>query len=234
MTLRDYYGVNTHNEGMNILMRGVYSWMMIGLLVSGITAYASAHSAVLMNIIFGNPYMIWVLLIIELGLVFAISAGINKMSIDTARILFIIFSFIDGLTLSSIFLIYTSASIAETFFIASAMFGVMSLYGYFTDTDLTSWGKILFMGLIGLIIAIIVNFFLKSAPMEWWISVIGVIVFTGLTAYDTQKIKQMGEELEAEGETNIAKIAVIGALALYLDLINLFIMLLQFFGNQKR
>jgi FtsH-binding integral membrane protein len=234
MTLKNYYNVNTREEGMNALMRSVYMWMMVGLLVSGVTAYAAAHSEILMNMIYGNPYMIWVLFIIEIGLVIAISAGINKMSVDTARMLFILFSFIDGLTLSSIFLIYTSASIAETFFIASAMFGVMSLYGYFTDTDLTSWGKLLFMALIGLIIAMIVNFFLKSSPMEWWISVIGVVVFTGLTAYDTQKIKQMGDEIEAEGETNISKIAVIGALELYLDLINLFLMLLEFFGAQKR
>ncbi len=217
----------------NILLRQVYQWMMIGLLVSGLTAFMVAHSATLIHMIFGNPYMIWVLFFIEIGLVIAISAGIEKMDISTARVLFVLFSFIDGLTFGSIFLIYTATSIATAFFIAALTFGVMSLYGYFTDTDLDSWGNILFIGLIGIIIAMIVNFFLKSPVFEWWISVIGIIVFVGLTAYDTQKIKALGEEMANEQGESLSRVAIVGALSLYLDFINLFILFLEFFGNQR-
>ncbi len=217
----------------NALMRWVYSWMMIGLLLSGVTAWAVGHNQALESLIFGNRYMIWVLFAIELGLVIAISAAINKISLSTGRMLFLLFSFVDGLTLGSIFLMYTEASIAWVFFISSLTFGVMSIYGYFTDTDLTSWGKFLFMGLIGVIIALVVNFFLKSPGLEWVLSVIGVIVFVGLTAYDTQKIKRMGEEAAAQGEVEIGKTAIIGALALYLDLINLFLMFLNLFGDRR-
>lgn len=217
----------------NVLLNSVYQWMMIGLLVSGLSAFMVLHSATLLHIIFGNPYMIWVLFLIELGLVFAISAGINKMDVSTARVLFILFSVIDGMTLASIFIVYTEASIVTTFFVAAMTFGVMSLYGYFTDTDLSSWGNILFAGLIGIIIAIVVNFFLKSPVFEWWISVIGVIIFVGLTAYDTQKIKAMGESMAGDDPQSLHRVAIVGALALYLDFINLFIMMLEFFGNRR-
>ncbi len=213
----------------NILMRSVYEWMMVGLLVSGFSAFMVVHSLTLLKLLFGNPYMIWVLLLLEIGLVVAISAGINKMEVSTARVLFILFSIVDGMTLSAILLIYTEASIVSTFFIASATFGVMSLYGYFTDKDLSSWGHLLFIGLIGIIIAIVINFFLKSPMFEWWISIIGVVIFVGLTAYDTQKIKQMGEELAGNDPQALNRVAIVGALALYLDLINLFIMRLEFF-----
>ncbi len=218
----------------NVLLKGVYEWMMIGLLVSGLSAFMVVHSATLLHIIFGNPYMIWVLFLIELGLVIAISAGINKMDVSTARVLFILFSVVDGMTLASIFIVYTEASIATTFFIAAATFGVMSLYGYFTDTDLSSWGNLLFAALIGLIIAMIVNFFLQSPAFEWWLSVIGVIIFVGLTAYDTQKIKALGEAMaEGSDAQSLGRVAVVGALTLYLDFINLFILMLEFFGNRR-
>ncbi len=218
----------------NVLLKGVYEWMMVGLLVSGLSAFMVVHSATLLHIIFGNPYMIWVLFLIELGLVIAISAGINKMDVSTARVLFILFSVVDGMTLASIFIVYTEASIATTFFIAAATFGVMSLYGYFTDTDLSSWGNLLFAALIGLIIAMIVNFFLQSAAFEWWLSVIGVILFVGLTAYDTQKIKALGEAMaEGNDAQSLGRVAVVGALTLYLDFINLFILMLEFFGNRR-
>ncbi len=217
----------------NLLLRSVYNWMMIGLLVSGLTAFMVSHSPTLIHILFGNPYMIWVLLAVEIGLVVAISAGINKMDVSSARVLFILFSFVDGLTLGGIFLIYTETSIAMTFFITALTFGVMSLYGYFTDTDLSSWGSILFAGLIGIIIAIVVNFFLKSPVFEWWISVIGVIIFVGLTAYDTQKIKAMGEDMANRSGESLSRVAIVGALSLYLDFINLFVMFLEFFGNQR-
>ncbi len=218
----------------NVLLKGVYEWMMVGLLVSGLSAFMVVHSTTLLHIIFGNPYMIWVLFLIELGLVIAISAGINKMDVSTARVLFILFSVVDGMTLASIFIVYTEASIATTFFIAAATFGVMSLYGYFTDTDLSSWGNLLFAALIGLIIAMIVNFFLQSAAFEWWLSVIGVILFVGLTAYDTQKIKALGEAMaEGSDAQSLGRVAVVGALTLYLDFINLFILMLEFFGNRR-
>ncbi len=218
----------------NVLLKGVYEWMMVGLLVSGLSAFMVVHSTTLLHIIFGNPYMIWVLFLIELGLVIAISAGINKMDVSTARVLFILFSIVDGMTLASIFIVYTEASIATTFFIAAATFGVMSLYGYFTDTDLSSWGNLLFAALIGLIIAMIVNFFLQSAAFEWWLSVIGVILFVGLTAYDTQKIKALGEAMaEGNDAQSLGRVAVVGALTLYLDFINLFILMLEFFGNRR-
>ncbi len=218
----------------NVLLKGVYEWMMVGLLVSGLSAFMVVHSATLLHIIFGNPYMIWVLFLIELGLVIAISAGINKMDVSTARVLFILFSVVDGMTLASIFIVYTEASIATTFFIAAATFGVMSLYGYFTDTDLSSWGNLLFAALIGLIIAMIVNFFLQSPAFEWWLSVIGVIIFVGLTAYDTQKIKALGEAMaEGSDAQSLGRVAVVGALTLYLDFINLFILMLEFFGNRR-
>ncbi len=229
----DIFATHMSQADTNTLLRSVYNWMMVGLMVSGLTAFMVSHSLTLLHILFGNPYMIWVLLLIELGLVFAISAGINKMDISTARVLFILFSFIDGLTLGSIFIIFTETSIATAFFIAALTFGVMSLYGYFTDTDLGSWGNILFAALIGLIIAMVVNFFLKSPAFEWWISVIGVIIFVGLTAYDTQKIKQMGEEMGASDRASLSRVAIVGALSLYLDFINLFILFLDFFGNRR-
>ena len=227
------YTAQFGKEESNQLLRSVYNWMMVGLLVSGLTAFMVSHSEQLTHILFGNPYMIWVLFLIELGLVIAISAGINKMDVSTARMLFILFSFVDGLTLAVIFMVYTDTSIASTFFIAAMTFGVMSLYGYFTDTDLSSWGTLLFVGLIGIIIAIVVNFFLQSPVMDWWISVIGVIIFVGLTAYDTQKIKQMGEQMLEESQESLSRVAIIGALSLYLDFVNLFIMLLEFFGNRR-
>ena len=227
------YTTHLDTKETNILLRSVYEWMMVGLLVSGLSAFMVTHSAFLVHMLFGNPYMIWVLFFIELGLVFAISAGIDKMDVSTAKVLFILFSIIDGMTLSSIFLVFTEASIVTTFFIAAMTFGVMSLYGYFTDSDLSSWGTLLFAGLIGVIIAVIVNFFLQSPVFEWWISIIGVIIFVGLTAYDTQKIKQMGEAMSNDDPSVLNRIAIIGALALYLDFINLFIFLLEFFGNRR-
>ena len=217
----------------NDLLRAVYFWMMIGLLVSAVTAFVAASSPAVQLALFGNPYMIWFLIAVELGLVIVISAAINKISVPTARILFLLFSFVDGLTLSVIFLAYTEASIAATFLIAALTFGVMSLYGYFTDTDLSSAGKFLFMGLIGIIIAIVVNFFLKSPTVDWVVSAIGIIIFVGLTAYDTQKIRQLGEERASEEGDQPARLAILGALSLYLDLINLFIMMLQFTGNRR-
>lgn len=230
---RDIYLPEWSRVSTNRLLRSVYEWMMIGLLVSGFTAMATADSPFMLHLIFGNPLTIWILIFVELGLVIALSAGIGKMDVSTARVLFILFSIIDGMTLSSIFLVFTETSIASAFFISALTFGVMSLYGYFTDADLSSWGTVLFVGLIGIIIAIVVNFFLQSPALEWWIDIIGVIIFVGLTAYDTQKIKQMGETMAAGDPAALNRAAIVGALALYLDFINLFVMFLELFGNRR-
>ncbi len=234
MQTTNIYNRELSRHDTNVLLNSVYQWMMVGLLISGLSAFMVIHSATMLHLLFGNPYMIWVLFLIELGLVIAISAGINKMDVSTARVLFILFSIVDGMTLASIFIVYTEASIVTTFFIAAATFGVMSIYGYFTDTDLSSWGNLLFAALIGLIIAMVVNFFLQSPAFEWWLSVIGVIIFVGLTAYDTQKIKTLGETMAKDDDAqSLGRIAIVGALTLYLDFINLFILMLEFFGNRR-
>ncbi len=218
----------------NTLLRSVYNWMVLGLFVSGGIAYLTAHSAGLQQIIFGNSFMIWVLFLGELGLVFGISGGIHRMSAATASWLFLLFSFINGLTLSSIFLVYTSASLATTFFITGFTFGLTSLYGYATQTNLSSIGNYLFMGLIGIIVATTVNIFLRNSMLDLVISYIGILIFVGLTAYDTQKIRRMGENMAGADSESLGKMAILGALALYLDFVNLFLMLLRIFGRSDR
>lgn len=217
----------------NSLIRTVYNWMMFGLFVSGFTAYFAAHNYALQRILFGNSITIWILLIGELGLVYAISGGARKMSASTASAMFFVFSLLNGLTISSIFLIYTAQSIAATFFVAGLTFGATSFYGYVTKTDLTSWGKYLMMGLIGIIIASVVNIFLHSSTVSWLVSYLGVFLFIGLTAYDTQKIREMGARIGNGDSELFGRIAIIGALSLYLDFINLFLMLLRIFGRGR-
>ncbi len=217
----------------NSLIRTVYNWMMFGLFVSGFTAYLAAHNVTLQRMIFGNSITIWILFIAELGLVFAISGGVRSMTASTASAMFFVFSLLNGLTISSIFLIYTAQSIAATFFVAGLTFGVTSFYGYVTKTDLTSWGKYLIMGLIGIIIASVVNIFLHSPTVSWLVSYLGVFLFIGLTAYDTQKIREMGARMGNADSEQFGKIAIVGALSLYLDFINLFLMLLRIFGRGR-
>ena len=212
------------------LMRKVYVWMTMALVITGITAYGVATSPTLLQMIYGSRIGIWALIIVELGLVFWISARIEKLSLTSATLLFILYSIINGATLSSIFFVYSPSAITKVFFITAGTFGVMALYGYFTKSDLSSWGKILMMGVFGLIIALVVNMFLKSAMMDLILSGIGVLVFTGLTAYDSQKIRQMLAMQTDMGES-AQKIALLGALSLYLDFINLFLYLLRFFGR---
>ena len=215
------------------LMRKVYVWMTMALAITGLTAYGVATSPTLLQMIYGSRFGIWVLIIAELALVFWISARIEKLSLTSATLLFILYSVLNGATLASIFFIYSPSAITKVFFITAGTFGVMALYGYFTKSDLTSWGKILMMGVLGLIIALIVNMFLKSAMMDLILSGIGVLVFTGLTAYDTQKIKQLLAVQTDMGE-GAQKIALLGALSLYLDFINLFLYLLRFFGRGSK
>lgn len=221
------------NDSFAILMRKVYLWMAMALVITGVTSYGVASSPGLMQAILTNNALLWVLIIAEFGLVFAISAAINKLSLTTATLLFVLYSVINGATLSVIFLVYTMESIASVFFITAGTFGVMAFIGYTTKKDLTSLGKMLFMALIGLIIATLVNvFFIQSSGFSLIVSYVGVLIFVGLTAYDSQKIKQMLLPAPDAGES-AQKLALLGALTLYLDFINLFIYLLRIFGDRK-
>jgi len=230
---QSYSPTKARVEVLNAFMRGVYQWMALGLGLTGIIAYFTATSPTLLQIIFGNPLVMWGLLIGELLLVVGLSAGISKLSGSTATFLFLLYSGLNGLTLSAIFLVYTTSSIASTFLICAGMFAAMSIYGLTTKKDLTSLGSFLFMGLIGIIIASIVNIFLKSSAFQFVISGIGVIVFVGLTAYDSQKLKLMGESAPYDDTLAIRRGTILGALTLYLDFINLFLMLLRFFGQSR-
>jgi FtsH-binding integral membrane protein len=212
----------------NTLIRQVYAWMGAGLAITAIMALFTLSSPAILKAVFGNRLLFYGLVIGELALVFVLSGAINKLSEATATLLFVAYSALNGVTLSFVALVYTASSITSTFVITAGMFGAMSVYGYMTKRDLTSWGSFLFMGLIGVVIASIVNIFMASSAVSWVISGIGVIVFTGLTAYDTWKIK----ELAAAGTTG-RKPAILGALTLYLDFINLFLMLLRFTGNRR-
>lgn len=212
----------------NALIRQVYAWMGGGLAVTAIMALITLSSPAILEAVFGNKLVFYGLMIGELALVFTLSGAINKLSATTATLIFIVYSALNGVTLSVVVLAYTASSITSTFVISAGMFGAMSIYGFMTKRDLTSWGSFLFMGLIGVVIASIVNIFVGSSAVSWVISGIGVTVFTGLTAYDTWKIKEMAAQ-GIEGR----KPAILGALTLYLDFINLFLMLLRFTGNRR-
>jgi len=218
----------------NEFIRSVYNWMGIGLALTGLIAYYVSTDISIQNLIFGNRLVFFGLIIGELALVFFISARIGKISASTATSIFIVFAALNGATLSSIFLVYTSSSITTTFFICSATFISCSIYGMTTKRDLTSVGGFMTMGLIGIIIASVVNIFIRSSAMDMIISYIGVIIFVGLTAYDTQKLKQMAiAQPEGLDSGVIRKGTILGALTLYLDFINLFLMLLRILGDRK-
>ena len=214
------------------LMRKVYLWMALALTITGFAAWLVATNTAIQEVIFGNQIVFYGLFIVELALVIGVSAAINKLSLTVATLMFVLYSVVNGALLSSIFFVYTTASIATVFFITAGTFAGMSLFGFVTKKDLSSWGKILVMALIGVIIATIVNIFVKSGPLDTILSYVGVLVFVGLTAYDTQKIKQMCLQAPDAGET-MQKYALLGALSLYLDFINLFIYLLRIFGDRK-
>ena len=231
------------DEGLRAYMLKVYNYMTTGLLLTGLVAYFFGKASIVTGemgqivgvtsigaLLFSSPLK-WVVMLAPLGFVFYLSARINKMSVSSAQITFWIFSAIMGLSLASIFIVYTQASIARVFFISSGTFAAMSLYGYTTKKDLTKLGGFLFMGLIGIIIASLVNLFFQSSALHFAISVIGVLVFVGLTAYDTQSIKNM--YYAGDSESVGGKKALMGALRLYLDFINLFIMLLRLFGQRR-
>ena len=214
------------------LMQKVYTWMAFAMIITGVTAYGVANSPSLLGMIYTNPVVLWGLIIAEFALVFGITGMINRLSLTTATLMFVAYSVINGAMLSSIFLVYTMNSIGQVFFITSATFGVMAFIGYTTKTDLTSMGKILFMALIGMIIATVVNIFVGSTGLQTVTSYLGVLIFVGLTAYDSQKIKHMLYEQEVADE-GAQKLALIGALTLYLDFINLFLYLLRIMGSRR-
>ncbi len=223
--------------GLRQYMLGVYNHMMIGLAITGLVALGAHFGAVQNGVLtpFGQVIYLsplkWVIMLAPIGMVFLFAARIHRMASSTAQVVFWVYAALMGLSLSSIFLIYTGESITRVFFIAAGMFAGMSLYGYTTKRDLTGMGSFLFMGLIGILIASVVNIFLASSALHFAISVIGVLVFAGLTAYDTQNIKN--EYWEGDDQEVQAKKSIYGALRLYLDFINLFIMLLSLFGNRE-
>ncbi|MBR1484626.1 MAG: Bax inhibitor-1/YccA family protein [Prevotella sp.] len=221
----------TMSETVPVLMRKVYTWMALALVITGFTAYYVATSPAVLQFIFTNQIVFWGLIIGEFALVLGLSAAINRLSLTTATLMFVLYSVINGATLSSIFMVYTMSSITSVFFITAGTFATMAAFGYFTKTDLSSLGKILLMALIGIIIATIVNIFMKSSGLELILNYLGVLVFVGLTAYDSQKIKEMMLAAPDAGET-AQKLALLGALSLYLDFINLFLYLLRIFGRR--
>ena len=211
----------------------VYGWMAAGLALTGGVALFTAASPAIQDVIFGNKFVFFGLIIAELLLVGFLSARVFKWSRGQVQAAFISYAMLNGLTLSVIFLVYTAGSIASTFFTAAIMFGVMSAFGYFTKSDLSGWGKLLSMALIGLVIAMVVNIFWTNSTLNLLVSFIGVILFTALAAYDTQKLKQMAFLGVTDGEEMHDKASILGALTLYLDFVNLFLFLLRFFGRRR-
>jgi hypothetical protein len=219
---------------VNTYVRSVYNWMAAGLALTGGIAYLTANTEALRQLVFGAPGVFFMLIIVQLGLVFWLSARIAKMSAGRATTVFMTYAGLNGLTLSFIFLAYTQASIASTFFVCAGTFVGASFVGWTTKRDLTSIGGFLMMGLIGIILATVVNIFMKSPAIYWAVTYIGVAIFVGLTVYDTQKIKNMALSQPADAdESMIRKAAITGALALYLDFINLFLLMLRIFGNSR-
>jgi len=210
----------------------VYNWMGGGLALTGAMAWFTSTNETILNLLVTQPILFIVLLLVELGLVFYLAARVMQMSASQASGVFFLYASLNGVTLAPLFLLYTSTSLASTFAVTAGMFGAMSFYGYTTKKDLTSWGSFLFMGLIGIIIASVVNWFLKSSAVYWIVTYAGILIFVGLTAYDTQKIKEMNI-LGNEGTDEDTKEAIRGALKLYLDFINLFIMLLRVMGDRR-
>lgn len=214
----------------NSVMRRVYFKMFLAMIVTAVTSVFVAGNEAILTLIFSSRVAPIVLLVLQVGVVLILSGRIEKLSTGTASLLFYLYSVLTGVTLSVILLVYTASSIAQTFFITAAVFAAMSIYGYFTSNDLSRFGSIMFMALIGLIVCSLVNMFLKSSTMDWIISFAGVLIFIGLTAWDTQKIKYMTAYAD---ESMVGKIATIGALNLYLDFVNLFLYLLRFFGDSR-
>ena len=218
-------------EQQRFMLR-VYNWMGAGLALTGAMAWFTSTNETVLNILVTNPMLFMVLFLVELGLVFYLAARVMNMSASQASGVFFLYASLNGVTLAPLFLLYTNASLASTFAVTAGMFGAMSFYGYTTKKDLTTWGSFLFMGLIGIILASIVNIFMNSSAIYWVVTYAGILIFVGLTAYDTQKIKEMNI-LGNEGTDEDTKEAIRGALSLYLDFINLFLMLLRVMGDRR-
>ena len=225
------YGADTRalSTKVSAVMKQVYFKMTLGLLVTAFISLWCSESHSYWELMANNTWIMWVLFAAEIGLVIAITGAIRRLSGIAASLLFYLFSVVNGLALAPIFMVYTNETIATTFFVTAGTFAAMSIYGYFTSNDLTKFGSILFMALIGLIIASVVNIFLHSETMMWIITYIGVLIFVGLTAFDTQQIKRMAIQMDT---ASAGKLATIGALNLYLDFVNLFLYLLRIFGNR--
>lgn len=228
------YSVGTDAiESVNALFRKVYQFMAMGLILTALAAYMTASSTFMISLLYSSRAPMIIIAIAEIGLVLWLSAGINKLSASSARNIFFVYSILNGLLCSSVLLVYTGESISKAFLSTAGMFGAMSIYGLYTNRDLTSMGSFLRMGLFGLIIAMVINLFMRSSAMELYISIFGIIIFLGLTAYDTAKIKAIANNSGSFDDDMTGKIAVIGALSLYLDFINLFLYLVRLFGKQR-
>lgn len=225
--------VERAGSGLQAYMAQVYGWMCCGLLLTALVAWYAARTPAVMELIFANKVVFFGLIIVQLGVVFVLSGMVNRLSGSAATGLFMFYSLLTGLTLSSIFIVYTYSSIASTFVVSAGMFGAMSLYGYTTKRDLSGMGSMLFMALIGLVLASLVNIWLKSSTLTWIVTYAGVLIFVGLTAYDTQKLRVMGEQIASDDRDGFRRYAIMGALMLYLDFINLFLMLLRIFGDRR-
>lgn len=225
--------VQQAGSGIQTYMTQVYGWMGCGLLLTAVVAMYAASSEQIMSIVFSSNITFFGLIIAQLGLVFVLSGMVHKLSASAATGLFMLYSALTGLTLSSIFLVYTLGSIASTFFITAAMFGSLSFYGFVTKRSLSGMGSFLLMGLVGIILASIVNIWVQSEGLARLIPYIGVLVFAGLTAYDTQKLRMMGEQIDTNDRDNMRRYSILGALTLYLDFINLFLMLLRILGDRR-
>jgi FtsH-binding integral membrane protein len=217
-------------ERVTAFLRSVYGWMSAGLGITALVAYFVSQSPALVVAIAGNPLLYWGLFIAQLGIVFYLSARVDRIAANTAAMLFIAYSVLTGVTFSFILMVFTRESIASTFLVTAGMFGAMAVYGTTTKRSLAGWGQFLFMGLIGVVLASIVGIFWQNSAFQFVLAFIGVIVFTGLAAYDAQRLKQMALATSAG---QIGSYAIVGALALYLDFINLFLMLLRFMGNRR-
>ncbi len=228
--MNNYSNVSrTLEQQVSAVMKQVYLRMFLALMITAGVAFFAATSVSYFNFLMQNQWLMWVLLLAEVGIVFSVSGAINRISSTVATLLFILFAVINGLTLCTIFYVYSPEAIGKTFVITAATFGAMSVFGYVTKQDLSKFGTYLIMALIGLIICTVVNIFMKSAQLDWIISGAGVLIFIGLTAWDTQKIKQMA----TYGMASDSRLATIGALSLYLDFVNLFLYLLRFFGGNR-
>lgn len=219
-------------QALSAFMRGIYGWMAAGLGLTAVVAVSVASSPALLKLVF-NPVALIALVIAELALVMILSARINRMAAGTATTMFLAYSALNGVTLSGVFIAYTATTIASAFAVSAGMFLAMSIYGMVTKRDLTSLGSFMFMGLIGMLIAMVVNIFLQSSMMRFIIDCVGVLVFTGLTAYDTQRLKDMGESAPMNDATAIRRGSILGALTLYLDFINLFLIMLRLFSGNR-